>query len=199
MSNDNGVLVCWHEPVLASVSERTDPVTYLEMWQQMRSPISIGDVLVVQHPKRKGTVCKRVVGLPGDQILLGGGGASLAQLSNLYRPRTASRGRGGDQHRRQLLVVPDGHVWLEGDNPANSSDSRHYGPVPAALIVGRVLCRVWPIRGNAWMVRAKRPDDAHGYASASATVVLPAGYDGQPILRRIAHDAATASAGASKQ
>ena len=30
------------------------------------------------------------------------------------------------------VLVPRGHVWLEGDNKAASHDSRHYGPVPAA-------------------------------------------------------------------
>jgi nickel-type superoxide dismutase maturation protease len=35
--------------------------------------------------------------------------------------------------------------WLESDNPdAGAVDSRRFGPVPASLIVGRVLVRYWP-------------------------------------------------------
>lgn len=41
-------------------------------------------------------------------------------------------------------VVPRGHVWLLGDNPNNSTDSRYYGAVPAAMIQGRVWCRIYP-------------------------------------------------------
>lgn len=41
-----------------------------------------------------------------------------------------------------LLQVPTGHVWLQGDNTLNSTDSRHYGPVPYALLEGRVFLRV---------------------------------------------------------
>ena len=41
-----------------------------------------------------------------------------------------------------LLQVPTGHVWLQGDNTLNSTDSRHYGPVPYALLEGRVFVRV---------------------------------------------------------
>lgn len=42
------------------------------------------------------------------------------------------------------LTIPKGHVWLAGDNTANSTDSRTYGPVPQALIKGRVFYKLWP-------------------------------------------------------
>ena len=38
--------------------------------------------------------------------------------------------------------VPKGHLWLEGDNPTRSQDSRQFGPVPFGLIRGRALCKV---------------------------------------------------------
>lgn len=41
-----------------------------------------------------------------------------------------------------VFQVPKGHVWLEGDNLRNSSDSRSYGPIPYALIRGRVCLKV---------------------------------------------------------
>ena len=42
----------------------------------------------------------------------------------------------------RTMVVPSGHVWLEGDNPSNSSDSRSYGPVPLGLLQGRIMLAV---------------------------------------------------------
>jgi len=42
--------------------------------------------------------------------------------------------------------VPPHHVWLQGDNTRNSNDSRHYGPVPTALLRGRMCFRMWPPR-----------------------------------------------------
>lgn len=41
--------------------------------------------------------------------------------------------------------MPKGHVWLEGDNALNSTDSRTFGSVPAGLIRGRAVCRLWPL------------------------------------------------------
>lgn len=45
----------------------------------------------------------------------------------------------------KVIYVPRGHVWLEGDNYENSSDSRNYGPVPIGLIQSRIMIRLWPI------------------------------------------------------
>lgn len=39
-------------------------------------------------------------------------------------------------------VVPAGHVWLEGDNPRLSFDSRSYGPLPLRNLRGVVVARV---------------------------------------------------------
>uniref|UniRef100_A0A4W5N872 Peptidase S26 domain-containing protein n=1 Tax=Hucho hucho TaxID=62062 RepID=A0A4W5N872_9TELE len=51
-------------------------------------------------------------------------------------------------------MVPKGHVWLEGDNLSNSADSRSYGPVPYALIRGRVCLKVR---------RGTSPDPSHSF------------------------------------
>ena len=45
---------------------------------------------------------------------------------------------------RQWITVPEGHIWLEGDNPLYSIDSRHYGPIPVTSVRGRVVARLFP-------------------------------------------------------
>ena len=45
--------------------------------------------------------------------------------------------------------VPEGHVWLQGDNLANSTDSRAYGAVPLGLVRGRVFYKVHTAFGMA--------------------------------------------------
>jgi len=84
--------------------------------------VRCGDVVVATSPSNpRHTVCKRVLGMQGDTV---------RWRSPLGRPVET--------------VVPKGHVWLQGDNEGNSTDSRHYGPVPYAMLKGRVLCKVWP-------------------------------------------------------
>ncbi|RKO91280.1 peptidase S24/S26A/S26B/S26C [Blyttiomyces helicus] len=89
-------------------------------WRLRR--VDVGDVVVAVSPTGPGkTICKRVLGMPGDRICID--------------PTVADR---------RFLTVPPGHVWLQGDNFSNSTDSRAYGPVPMGLLRGRVLCKVWP-------------------------------------------------------
>ncbi len=46
--------------------------------------------------------------------------------------------------KRVRREVPGGH-WVEGDNPFVTDDSRAFG---AAVVVGRVVCRLWPRPGR---------------------------------------------------
>lgn len=51
-----------------------------------------------------------------------------------------------------LQQVPEGHCWVLGDNLPYSRDSRFYGPLPLALIKGKVLAKVFPWSDIGWIV-----------------------------------------------
>ena len=40
--------------------------------------------------------------------------------------------------------VPEGTVWVMGDNRTQSKDSRYFNSIPESKIVGRAFFRVWP-------------------------------------------------------
>jgi nickel-type superoxide dismutase maturation protease len=46
--------------------------------------------------------------------------------------------------KRAVRAVPGGH-WVQGDNPFVADDSRAFGP---AVVVGRVVVRLWPDPGR---------------------------------------------------
>ena len=50
-----------------------------------------------------------------------------------------------------MIQVPEGHCWLLGDNLGESRDSRTYGPMPLALIKGKVVARVLPLGQMKWI------------------------------------------------
>lgn len=43
-------------------------------------------------------------------------------------------------------AIPKNHIWIEGDNKQNSFDSRHHGPIPSCLVIGRVLFSLYPFK-----------------------------------------------------
>jgi hypothetical protein len=53
----------------------------------------------------------------------------------------------GDKVRtrlEELVTVPQGHGWFEGDDPETSHDSNAFGSAPLALISANVNYIVWP-------------------------------------------------------
>lgn len=142
-----------------------------------------GDLVVAISPvDPHRSVCKRVLGLPGDTVCLDprlppiptsawrtahhqptpaehdktSASPSWTDLldnsmdeSTPRDTQTLSHNQAAQLYTRskgqvQYITVPVGHVWLAGDNVANSTDSRHYGPVPLGMVRGKVIARVWP-------------------------------------------------------
>jgi mitochondrial inner membrane protease subunit 1 len=119
--------------MLPTLNARGD-VVLLAPGPVRRRDIAVGDVVVARSPVNpRHVVCKRVLGLPGGAVDPGAMPGVPHARSSHGSSAAAS------------IPIPPGHVWLQGDNAANSTDSRAYGPVPYALLRGRVVARVWPL------------------------------------------------------
>jgi signal peptidase I len=100
-----------------------------------------------QDPEKQ--LIKRVIGLPGDKVVVSGGVVTVynSQNPNGFRPDATlpygkvipSTGVDGE------WTITSGHVFVMGDNRGNSLDSRLFGPIDANKIIGKLVVRVLPI------------------------------------------------------
>ncbi|KAK9864050.1 hypothetical protein WJX84_011791 [Apatococcus fuscideae] len=79
-----------------------------------------GQVVLLRSPTDPDLlILKRIVGLEGDWVVV--------------------------PDHADIETIPQGHCWVEGDNPVCSADSRSaYGSVPLGLIEGRARGIIWP-------------------------------------------------------
>ena len=109
-------------------------------YYRTRSP-SRGDVVVYLHPKQDQLYyIKRIVAVEGDRIAIKRGHAIVNGMAveEPYLERSPGDGRFAELAE---IRVPLGHVYVLGDNRANSVDSRDpvaHGAVPMANLIGRV-------------------------------------------------------------
>jgi signal peptidase I len=122
-----------------------------------------GDIVVFREPgngQDAGTVLiKRVVGLPGDKISLLNGFVYIngKRLSEPYvRPQRNPDGTYSPEPTLHFddgmpydlaapYRVPAGTYFMMGDNRTDSGDSRQFGPMPSANIIGEAFLIYWPL------------------------------------------------------
>lgn len=101
------------------------------------SKISRGDIVALYSPVENKELVKRVVGLPGEEVLLSKEGLIYINdqpLDEIYLPDNLEA-----YYNDELYILENDQYFLMGDNRNNSSDSRVFGPVNKKQIFGRVF------------------------------------------------------------
>lgn len=100
-----------------------------------------GDVVVFAEPGTERTLIKRVIGVPGDHIVIRNGEVRINGIVG-NDDYTADGATDGNVD----LIVPEGRYFLLGDNRLHSRDSRApmIGSVPKESIIGKVSIRLYP-------------------------------------------------------
>jgi signal peptidase I len=88
------------------------------------------------------TFIKRVVGVSGDRIGLRDG--QVVRNGRLQTEPYTNPCGGGPECDLRGVTVPEGFVYLLGDNRGASLDSRFWGPVPISWVIGEATVIYWP-------------------------------------------------------
>ena len=101
-----------------------------------------GDVVVFESVNGgEEDLIKRVVGVAGDSVEVRNG-TLLVNGEDREEPYLNRNLPFNDSYGPS--EVPEGHVFVMGDNRANSADSRVFGPLPIENIEGEAFVRFWP-------------------------------------------------------
>ncbi|TYJ30705.1 hypothetical protein E1A91_A06G148600v1 [Gossypium mustelinum] len=107
----------------------TGNVLLMERISTRTGKLRPGDVVFFRSPENpRRVVCKRLVGMEGDQV------------TYVVDPKNSDK--------CNTIVVPKGHVWVEGDNIYNTKDSRNFGAVPYGLVEGKAFWTRFRILGT---------------------------------------------------
>ncbi len=116
----------------------------------MREPQK-GDIVTFADPEVAGrTLIKRVIATEGQDVDLVDGRVFVDGIE-LDEPYTAGKESrpltrtAADVEVDFPYTVPDGCVWVMGDNRTASQDSRYFGAIPVSSITGRAAIVYWPL------------------------------------------------------
>ena len=112
-------------------------------------PPQRGDIIVFRYPEDpKRSFIKRLVAVGGDTVELRDGrllvNGQPLETREVFR-QTYYSNQGAYGQRGHPVEVPPNALFVLGDNPPHSHDSRFWGFVPKRLLIGRALCIFWPI------------------------------------------------------
>jgi signal peptidase I len=148
------------KPAYECLGSTDDRVLALRLEYDFESP-QRGQIVVFRAPAVASgcaagdggtTFVKRLIGLPGETVhedshgyilIRGAGGKTWTKLNEPYVPR---QDRLADsEHFNKSWHVPEDEYFMMGDNRGGSCDSRTWGAVPRANLVGPVVFRYWPL------------------------------------------------------
>ncbi len=134
-----------------------------------------GDIVVFENPRDQITMVKRLIGMPGDKLVIDDGFVSIngepiqgsVEGQKIFvqsdEPTVTYHERFGDKEvtiqRLPFMVrpqhfeleVPADHYFAMGDNRDNSSDSRVWGFIPRDHLKGRAFAVFWSMRFEEWV------------------------------------------------
>lgn len=124
-----------------------EKITYLN------SDPKAGDIVTFVDPDNSSQILiKRVIATAGQTVELENGrvyvdGTLLDEPYTDGKKSNPLRGHSSslDSDIEYPYTVPEGYIWVMGDNRTNSQDSRYFGAVPVSSVTSRAMFIYWPL------------------------------------------------------
>lgn len=130
----------------------------------MEPSLNDGDIVLLMKTDRleTGDLCafyysnkiliKRIIGTPGDYLWINPDGTVYLNGTELQEPYLTEKAL-GECDVEFPYQVPENNYFLMGDHRETSIDSRStvIGGVAQDQIIGKILCKVWPLKELTWM------------------------------------------------
>lgn len=130
----------------------------------MEPSLKDGDIVLLVKTNRlnTGELCafyysnkiliKRIIGTPGDYLWINPDGTVYLNGQELQEPYLEEKAL-GECDVEFPYHVPENNYFLMGDHRETSIDSRSsvIGSIAQDQIIGRILCKVWPLSEFQWM------------------------------------------------
>lgn len=130
-----------------SPTYKNDVYLATKLYHPNQDTLQRGDIIILQSPQNPSQdLIERVIGLPGEAILLQNGdvyinGQKLDESKYLSSDTKTTGGAFlGDG---QTITVPSKQYFVLGDNRLNSSDSRQWGFAPDANLISKISFCYW--------------------------------------------------------
>lgn len=108
-----------------------------------------GDIIIFDsHNKDDDIFIKRIIAVAGDEIEIRDYKVYLngEELKEDYLPEGTKTSPGLFMENNKKYKVPEGHIFVMGDNRGHSEDSRKFGPVSLDQVQGKAFMRLFPLK-----------------------------------------------------
>lgn len=123
-----------------------EKITYLD------SEPEAGDIVTFTNPEDSSQILiKRVIATSGQTVSLKDG---VVYIDGVALSESYTNGKKSypiESHADTLgsnieypYTVPEGYIWVMGDNRTNSLDSRYFGAVPISSVTSKAVFVFWP-------------------------------------------------------
>eukprot|EP00189_Rhodosorus_marinus_P007785 CAMPEP_0184751638 /NCGR_PEP_ID=MMETSP0315-20130426/43152_1 /TAXON_ID=101924 /ORGANISM="Rhodosorus marinus, Strain UTEX LB 2760" /LENGTH=325 /DNA_ID=CAMNT_0027230913 /DNA_START=262 /DNA_END=1239 /DNA_ORIENTATION=- len=140
LNRGDAVLVQYLSSRIGNVECRRDDIVFFSPPEELREYVRrVGNAEL----RSRDLFVKRIVGCPGDQVHVDARGSVEINGNRVGSGASSERAQGTRPFTEQHVKLSDGEVFVLGDNPGRSVDSRSWGPLKMQNIVARPIVRLW--------------------------------------------------------